>query len=40
MFRHVSVFTLENKEELDIVVNEIVEELCEILNIKVDNDNE
>lgn len=30
----------EKQEEIDIVVNEIVEELCEILNIKVDNDNE
>ena len=35
-----SKYITENKEELDVVVNEIVEELCEILNIKVDNDNE
>ncbi len=35
-----SKYISENKQELDAVVNEIVEELCEILNIKVDNDNE
>lgn len=35
-----SKYITENKQELDVVVNEIVEELCEILNIKVDNDNE
>lgn len=35
-----SKYISESKEELDVVVNDIVEELCEILNIKVDNDNE
>lgn len=33
-------YITKNKQKLDEIVNEIVEELCEILNIKVDSDNE
>ena len=35
-----SKYITESKEELDIVVNDILEELCEILNINIDSDNE
>ncbi|WP_195986689.1 BglG family transcription antiterminator [Clostridium sp. D53t1_180928_C8] len=33
-------YIIENQEEVDSVVKEIVDELCEILNIKVEDDNE
>lgn len=35
-----SKYITESKDELDIVVNDILEELCEILNINIDSDNE